>query len=71
MLSEEERAAAEERENWHIMKVYRTGPHLWRIDYGTPDGPASPVSRRGTVNTDGTGGGVRTSQCGHVVPILT
>ncbi len=20
------------------MKVYRTGPHLWRIDYGTPDG---------------------------------
>ena len=19
-------------------KVYRTGPHLWRIDYGTPDG---------------------------------
>ena len=38
MLSEEERAAAEEREKWHVMKVYRTGPHLWRIDYGTPDG---------------------------------
>ncbi len=38
MLSEEERAAAEERENWHVMKVYRTGPHLWRIDYDTPDG---------------------------------
>ena len=38
MLSEEERAAAEEREKWHIMKVYRAGSHLWRIDYGTPDG---------------------------------
>lgn len=38
MPSEEERAAAEEREKWHVMKVYRTGPHLWRIDYGTPDG---------------------------------
>ena len=43
MLSEEAleraaKAAAEGRENWHVMKVYRTGPQLWKIDYGTPDG---------------------------------